>query len=136
MAFADVDLNFLHAYKDYCSGPLKNADSTMYKSLELIRRVLNAAIKEDIIEKSPFRNFEIKNISGNTENLTIDEVKKLHALYDTIELPKAPQNVLRYFLFGCYTGLRYSDVYNLKFRNLIDKTGSLWLDFVQQKSGT
>ena len=134
LTFADIDLDFLHSYKEHCYG-LGNADSTMFKSLEFIRRVLNAAAKEDIIEKSPFRNFEIKNITGNTENLSIDEVKKLQALYDTNELPKAPQNVLRFFLFGCYTGLRYSDVYNLKFRNLIDKGGTLWLDFVQQKTG-
>jgi hypothetical protein len=80
------------------------------KSLEFIRRVLNAAMKEDIIEKSPFRNFEIKNLPGNTENLSIEEVKQLQALYDEAELPQSLQNVLRYFLFGCYTGVRYGDV--------------------------
>jgi integrase len=133
LTFEDIDLDFLHAYKDHCYG-LGNNDTTMYKSLEFIRRILNAAIKEDIIEKNPFRNFQIKNPRGNTEHLSIEELQQLEKLFQEQSLANAAQNVLRYFLFACYTGLRYSDVYNLRFDNLKNENGFVWLKFTQQKT--
>ena len=133
LSFADIDLDFLHSYKDYCYE-LRNCDATMFKSLEFIRRVLNAALKEDVIEKSPFRNFEIKNFKGNTAFLSMDQVKQLQELYDKNSLLPGQQNVLRFFLFACFTGLRYSDIYNLRFNNIITEQGNLFLRFTQQKT--
>ena len=51
--------------------------------------------------------------------LTIEELKKLHTLVFSLS-NQLLFNVGRYFLFACYTGLRYSDVKQLKWENIQD----------------
>lgn len=134
LSMGEVDPDFLYAYRDHCIK-LKNNENTLNKSLEFVRRVMNAALREGRISKTPFINFPIKNPKGDTAHLTIEELQQLEKKYKEGTLPKACQNVLRYFLFACYTGLRYADVQNLQFTNLVEDKGSNWLHFVQQKTG-
>ncbi len=44
----------------------------------------------------------------------------IESLYYKNELTSGKQNVLRYFLFSCYTGLRYQDIKELRFQDIID----------------
>ena len=133
LALGEIDLDFLYAYRDHCYA-LGNNDNTMYKSLEFVRRVINAAINEDKNIKNPFRSFKIRTLRGNTAHLNIEELQQLEKLYNEGSLAKAEHNVLRYFLFACYTGLRYADVKNLRFSNLVTIDGHTWLSFAQQKT--
>ncbi len=133
LTFGDIDLNFLSDYENHCRN-LNNNENTTNKSLEFIRRIVNAAIKQDVIEKSPFRNYPIKNIPGKTDTLNLSEIRELQLLYDAEQLPRNLQNVLRYFLFACYTGIRFCDVTALKFRNLVSDNDGYFIDFEQQKT--
>ena len=67
--------------------------------------------------------------------MTRKEINKLHELYKSSKIKKKGlSQVLRYFLFACYTSLRYSDIRELCFKHIIngesinqimDKTGKL-----------
>ena len=67
------------------------------------------------------------------EYLTLEELKVLHKLYEskvylqmlkrdnrykTYVVGQKDQDILQHFLIACYTGLRHSDIMNLRFGNI------------------
>ena len=134
LTFGEVTEEFLYSYRDYMINDLANKLITQYKCLEFIKRVFNQAWKEDKIKTNPFKNFPIKRLKGTTEHLTLDELTTLNNLYLGFTLPKSEQNVLSYFLFSCYTGLRYGDVYALKYDSIKTVQNIHLLDIVQHKT--
>ena len=62
--------------------------------------------------------------------LTQSEIHKLK----TVELSEHLDRVRDVFLFGCYTGLRHSDLYKLSDSNIIDSNGTKIISFTPVKS--
>ncbi|NPD48088.1 site-specific integrase [Lentimicrobium sp. S6] len=77
-----------------------------------LKAALNIARKEGLIEKNPYEN--LKRVSERTKKdyLSRAELDILERLIDTIEPHYVPH--LKKFLFGCYTGLRISDLRQLR----------------------
>ena len=138
--FQDVD-------KAYCEGFIlhlqnakcKNTDNllhenTQYGYLKMFGTFLNAAIEDDIIEYNPLMKIKRENKPKYQKNeivyLTVDEVaalEKARCLNETVK---------RAFLFSCYTGLRFSDVNNLKWENIqTGNSGETYINFRQRKTG-
>lgn len=91
-----------------------------------IKYALNRAVKEMIIQNNPCNLVDnIKKPETNREYLTIEEVKKLN------ETPLGNKEVKDAFIFSCFTGLRYSDIINLKWSNIKNDK----LEFRQKKTG-
>lgn len=126
--------DFVIEYRDFLINKLNNKEITWNKSLEFVRRILNQALKDDRITKNVFIHFPLKNPKGTFEPLTILEVKALRELYDKKELKPIPQEVLRYFLFACYTGMRWRDIKELKWENIKSTAGTTWVEFIQHKT--
>ena len=118
LSFSDITLNFIKEYHSYMINDLSNMENTCHKSLSFIRTILNRAIDQGIIDENIFDMYPLKKVPWKREFLTIEELKQLDELFHTGSLKKYQANVLRYFLFSCYTGLRYEDVKDLKFRDL------------------
>ena len=134
LTFSEVNESFILDYKDYMIRILKNTPITWNKGLEFIKRVCNQAYKEDKIKFNPFKNLQINRLKGNYGHLTVDELISIDKLYQEQTLPVNLQNVLCYFLFACYTGLRYRDVYELRFVNVHIQEGITFLNFKQHKT--
>jgi integrase/recombinase XerC len=117
--FGDINLEFIKAYKTYMIR-LGNNKNTVNKTLSWFRAVLYKAKEAKKIDKNPFEDFTISKIVGNREFLSLDEVKTLEKLMNSNELTVNKKNVLRYFLFCCYTGLRYSDIKTLCHKHITD----------------
>ena len=98
-----------------------------------IKTVLNDAVKKDIISKSPYINFPLKNKKITREHLTTEELDRLIAL--DLSKDDALNRTRDIFLWSCYTGQRYSDAQNLKPENIVkDKEGNHWITFNQIKT--
>lgn len=132
---SDITENFIQDYKSYMINELKNKPITWNKSLEFIRKNLNAAEKDGKFIKNPFKNIQLKNPVGEIEPLSFDEVKKLQELLKSGNLDKSQTKALIPFLFSCYTAVRIGDmVETIKFKNLVRKDGILFLDYIQKKN--
>ena len=107
------NLDFIRDYENYMIDELKNKTNTIYKSLAFIRTILNEAIKHSIVQDSVFAKIKLKKVSGNREFLSFTEINSLEKLLHSKKLSPARKEVLKYFLFSCYTGLRYTDIKNL-----------------------
>ena len=109
--------------------------NTVNKYFRHIKKFTNLAINKDLFDlnKYPFRKFKAKTESTTREHLTPEEVERL----ETLELPKEKQHlqkILDMFLFSCYTGLRFSDITELRSENIIVEDGKKWLTIKMQKT--
>lgn len=94
---------------------------------------LNKAVKRDLIDKNPCDSIpsedKPKRGESNREYLTLEEVKIL------IDTECKDVRVKRLFLFSCFTGLRYKDIFHLRWKNLVRvEDGVYQLEIIQQKT--
>ena len=123
LSFADMDEPFINGYREYMSCKLHNCENTVGKSLRTLRTFINIAERRGVIKQNPFKYISIRRVEGKRDALTREELFSLDRLYhsDAISHPRE-RRVLQYFLFACYTGLRYSDLKGLTFGNIKDNT--------------
>lgn len=118
LLFRDIDRRFIDQYELYLIKVKENNKNTIIKSMKFIKSVLNKAVLGGMIKENVFDKIPLGRTDGNREFLTINELNSLEELYFKNKLKQNKNNVLRYFLFCCYTGLRYSDVLNLRFSDI------------------
>lgn len=118
----EINIEFLQLYENYMISSLKNNQNTISKTFNWLKAVLNRAIEKGIIKENVFsrHNYRIKAIKGKREFLNDNEIQKLEEIYHQNILSDGKSNVLKYFLFCCYTGLRYSDVKTLRYKHIIN----------------
>lgn len=97
-----------------------------------LKVILNAAIDENLIQKSPYAHFKLKSEPGTRTFLTAPELSKIEDLdlSGNIRLEQARD----IFLFSVYTGLRFSDAISLKGDNIEYDGKKYWIVYQQQKT--
>lgn len=96
------------------------------------RTALNEAVREGLIDKNPWNKLEtiekINKPESKREYLTIDEIRSMIATDCPNELVK------KAYLFSCFTGLRISDVRNLKWGDVYIENGQTYVSVVMKKT--
>ena len=111
---------------------ISRSTATLYYSILIA--ALNEAVRKKLITSNPTKNLSredrkpIKADKSNRPYLTIDEVKSLMAT-DC----KYPE-IKRAFLFGCFTGLRISDIRKLSWDNISKRKEGSFLKITMQKT--
>lgn len=105
----------LSEYKDKFGGSVKR--NTVNKHHSRLRTILHKAVREEIIIKNPYQRFNLKYTPTNRAFLTIEEVNSIKELDFTNNV--SLDRVRDFFLFSCYTSLRYSDAAKLKLNDII-----------------
>lgn len=136
---AEVDKKFLNGFFEHLvsrkalnSERKKLTKSTAFTYMVYIRAALNKAVRENLIPKNPFKGITKRSVSvkeHKREYLTVDEIKRLMAT------PCHREDIKGAFLFSCFTGLRISDIMNLRWKD-ITKTATHWqVEVIQYKTG-
>ena len=134
LQFNEITSSFIEAYQKYLAHKRDkpNNVNSIAKSMSFIRSMLYRAKKVGLIDGHVFENeMKVARIEGDREFLNLSELGKLEDLFQDGTLKKNKQNVLRYFLFACYTGLRYSDIRELRFSNIQDDN---WISLIMVKT--
>lgn len=123
----DIDYQFIVSYDKWLrdSGIMHN---TRISRLRLLRAILNEAKKRDLISSNPFERFRIQQMVSKKGYITTEQLSKL----EKMQLKGRDDIVRDAFLFGCYTGLRFSDIISLRQDNIQDG----WLIKKMQKTGS
>ena len=104
-----------YTYKTRWGNPLAPKSASDY--VGYLSTALNAAVRAEVIPENPFMSLpqseRVKVPESKREYLTIDEIK---LLVDT-DCPR--EDVKRAYLFSCYCGLRLSDVYALRWKDIV-----------------
>jgi len=110
---------------------LCNHNSTV-KYIKNLKKIINLARKNDWISKDPFVNYTGTTKPVKRDYLTADELKTLEN--KKILVPRLAQ-VRDIFVFSCYTGLAYIDVYNLTWDNIVRGIdGEKWIFTQREKT--
>ena len=148
--FSTVTKEYLIGFIDYLNNERYDFDkkdnkkegkprrlSGVYKEALFARVMvaLNKAEREGIILKNPGKSIDASLKPRAEEKsrayLTLEEVKKIS---ETEYRPK--NDVKQAFMFACFTGLRYSDIYKLTWGEMsIGPDGKLRLDTKMKKTG-
>ncbi len=137
--FSEINKSFINRYMEFMLTKRENSPNTANKSLSMLKTFVNWGVEANLIKDNPFNFVKITKGKGKRECLSIDELNKLEALYQKADLHYGQLNVLRYFLFACYTGLRYQDIVNLKYMHIrkrfFNKQEILFIDLKMHKTG-
>ena len=121
--FEAVDKPFVAGFVDYLRHTYRKSDgqplapSTLYATVSLLQTLLDRAVGEGLLARNPCRCLDPSERPrpGRAHPrawLTVDELKRL------IATPCRDPAVKRIFLFGCFTGLRISDLRRLRWGDL------------------
>lgn len=123
--------NFLRKHKptDH-QRPLTN--NGMLKHMERFKKILNLAVKMDLLEKNPFDKYQFKFHRFERDVLNDKEL----AIIEKRKFKNKRLDLVRdLFVFSCYTGLSYIDVANLKHENIIlGDDDELWISTERNKT--
>lgn len=115
-----IDKRFPELFENYLLGK-DLSTNTIWKHHKHIKVYLQHAITyglfPDRLMQWPYRGFKIERKSGKKIALTDEDVENIEKL----ELNSKKETVRDMFLFGCYTGLRFSDVQNLQPKRHIEQ---------------
>lgn len=122
IAFSDITEEFVNQYYHYMLHTKCNNENTASKSLRSLRTFVNISMRYGHIKTNPFRFLTIKKVDGKRDFLTVEELNLLSEAYFTNKInSKMEREILQYFLFSCYTGLRYSDLRSLSMASIDEK---------------
>ena len=118
MLFDEVTVTFLKQYEAYLRDELGNSVNTIHSNLKIFRKLINEAVREDLISsaRDPFRKFKMKLEKTTKSYLTEDELEMLWAL--PLKEGGKLWDHRNMFVFAAYAGgLRISDLLRLKWSN-------------------
>ncbi|MDN5354009.1 MAG: hypothetical protein PWQ09_765 [Candidatus Cloacimonadota bacterium] len=129
------DMPLKRVTKEFCEGfhkYLKECkdlnDNTSHTYFARFKVAINMAYEEDIIPRNYAKKLSFSKTNGTREYLTFEEITKIY------EMPYINETVKRAFIFSCFTGLRLSDLYGIKFKNIIKENGNYYLAFSDKKT--
>lgn len=135
---SEITEDFIGLYHKYMIEVLGNAENTASKTLRTLRTFVLLMIRHGYMKKNPFQYYKIKKINGKRDFLSVEEVLLLQNYFDDISIHpethakkfdanrfpneecKKEREILRCFLFSCYTGLRYSDIKKVSLSDIKD----------------
>lgn len=129
VTLADADYSFMQSFYNYLIGHVGHLNTTASKQITGIKTFLNKARKAGNTVNATFQDFTIKRDKLEVIALTQKEFDRIREL-DLSENKKLDK-VRDVFVFGCQTGLRYSDLENLKRENI--KTDYLEITVIKTK---
>lgn len=127
ISFSEIDERFLENFKAYLLTKIKVNSASQY--FHVLKHVIHEAYRKKLIMENPCERVKsIKMVSTNREFLTLDEVKRLFKVECRYKVLK------KAFLFSCFTGLRFSDVHKLTWKEVRKEDEQEYIIFTQKKT--
>lgn len=130
--FIDLDFEFIKDLDFYLRTVRKCNNNSTLKYITNFRKIVGRAIDKEIIEIDPFRRFKKRRTKANKRPITSDQLRTLETKVFASERLTVVRDI---FVFQCYTGLAYIDVYQLRKTDIqrgID--GEWWIISNRQKT--
>lgn len=130
-----LNTSLMTNYEKYMRNTLNNDSNTIRSTIKRIHVVLNYLVSNNVIDENPIKGFMVKGEPSKRVYLTLEELASFERLRISDSLHNEERrNVYRYFLFACYTSLRYSDVKDLMYKDISFSSEKFFLNLVTQKT--
>ena len=122
--FHDLTRSNITMFDDYLrSKGIK--DTTVYGYHKNMKAYINEAIRFGIISENPYVGLKInRGKSDKRKYLTYEEMRRMERCRIT---DPSVNRVRDLFLFQCYTGLAYSDLYKFDFASDVERRGNKFI---------
>lgn len=125
LEFADLNFEFIKDFEFYLRTVRNCANNTSLKYISYFKKMVIRAIDKEIIIKDPFRNFKGQKTKIIKKPISAKELAELEKRQFSIERLNTVRDI---FVFQCYTGLAYIDVFQLQKADVKDGVdGNQWI---------
>lgn len=130
--FAEINHMFISDFETFLLVNCHCQANTTAKFMQFFKRIILIARNNGWLLHDPFSNYKIRLSKVDRGYLTKEELECI--VKKKINIPRL-EHVRDIFVFSCFTGLAYIDVYNLKESNIRTSfDGNLWIMTKRQKT--
>ena len=128
----EVNGQFIRDFEYWLKTTMNCRNNSALKHLKNLKKVIRIALANEWMTKDPFYGIHFKMDEVNMEFLTKEELEVLMNKEFAI---KRLEQVRDVFAFCCFSGMAFSDVYQLSREHLVkDNNGALWIRKARQKT--
>lgn len=130
--FRELDHEFILEYEHYLKTVRACSNNTAIKYISNFKKIVLRAVAKGIIPSNPFAQYKPKKTKLNKKPLSKQEL----SILEKKEINNERLSIVRdVFVFQCYTGLAYIDVFQLQKSDITkDIEGNLWIRTNRQKT--
>ncbi|GGZ56369.1 site-specific integrase [Mesonia mobilis] len=127
-----LKFNFIEDFEYFLKTEKKHKQITANKAIQRFKYVIKQAVGQGYLERNPFYDHKPKKTRKEVVFLSKQEL-------DLLESKPIQQSKLDRtrdcFIFCCYTGLAYREMYNLEKKNLVTGfDGNIWIQMQREKT--
>jgi integrase len=104
----------------YCLDK-KYSPNTIGSYIKNIKVFMNEAVDKKLTTNTEYKSRRFKKVSEEAENIYLTQAELTKIYEKDFSKKKNLDRIRDMFIIGCYTGLRYSDLFTISNDNLIDK---------------
>ena len=132
ISFGEINHMFISDLETFLMVDCQCQANTTAKFMQFFKRIILIARNNGWLLHDPFVNYKIRLNKVDRGYLTKEELELIFK--KKIDIPRL-EHVRDIFVFSCFTGLAYIDVYNLKESNIRNSfDGNLWIMTKRQKT--
>jgi site-specific recombinase XerD len=129
----DLKNRFVVDFEHYLRVHDKIGINTCTKYIRSLKKIMNLCVDNEWLLKSPFSNFKCHTMNPMREVLVKEELQEIESKEIDEERLAEVRDI---FLFCCYTGLAFIDVYQLTVNDItLGIDGKKWIYTNRQKTG-
>lgn len=131
LELSKLSMKFLSDLDFYLKSELNHKQISINKTIQRLRKIVNVAIAENVLDKDPFLIYKPKKVNHTIIYLNTSELKVMEEHnFKQIRL----QQVKDMFVFCCYSGLAYKEMSELSKKNIIQDIDGFWLNLTREKT--
>lgn len=116
--FEIIDQRFFESFRDYCFIERKTLNNYFGKQISTLKTFLDWSFERNYTSNIQYKKFVSVQNEIEVICLTVEELLLLYSYKFKSDKLDRVRDV---YCFGCFTGLRFSDIFNLKKSNIFDK---------------
>ncbi len=126
--FENINKDFETKLRTYSLVNKNHLNNTVAKTFRTLKAFLSWSYEKEYTDNKYYQKFNVKEDAIEVVYLTSEELKKLETL--DLEPYSRLDKVRDVFLFQLYTGQRYSDIQNLRYKDIDQKNDtSFWNNY-------
>ena len=125
IAMKDINNAMIKRYDTFLKTKKGLCQNTVTRYMKCFRKIINKGLANAWILVNPFANIKSVEVLVDKATLTPNEIIRIYKKEFEIERLQVCRDV---FIFCCFTGLAFIDVFNLRPEHIIsDSEGNLWI---------
>jgi len=133
LQLSEVGFKFITDFEHYMLTTQKLHTNTAHKNIKNLKKIMRMCVDLEWIDVNPFTRFRCSYKTPERVVLTLEEIQ---TLLQTEFVNNALNEVRDVFVFCCYTGFAYAEVYKFERNDLsIGIDSEYWLTTYRKKTG-